>query len=507
MGRVCTPTSKNAVPRSLGKDKGFDEISALGDGVEEELFRVFSYKEKLGDPQWSEDTLKDPEVGLAQPPRSFQRWLLVTSFQLVYSSVNTGMGLFVLPTEAERLNKGSASVWLGIYLAICGIAQLVCPIAGKLSDRHCSRWGRRRPFVFVGGIVSIASFAAMGIASLMVWPAVFVTGLFMGQFSLNVAYAAQCGLPADLQGITPDDNSEESNKENGVVSGAVALHSFCGSLVAMGIVIGTRSLPVQLEYPLYMAQLALVTVIVCLSASEAPTNVQAPKMALTLSDLWRSYSIDPKRDTDFLWVCVGRMCYYVSTSAVVFIKYYIRDMLHVDDEAQMRFQLGVLVVSAQLVGALFAIPFSRLSNKLGRKKVIYMACAIMFCTYTLYIIAPKVGSHGSWPLVVVAGLCYGAGSGAYLSVDYALALDCLPVGKSTAEAFGLWGVVGFIGATVGPLFGGGLLSMSQENNLQEIDTNDGAQYGFWGYAFVMALLGCVMNVLVVIFTKKIEKAT
>jgi len=37
------------------------------------------------------------------------------------------MGLFVLPTEAERLNEGNGSVWLGTYLALCGVAQLVCP--------------------------------------------------------------------------------------------------------------------------------------------------------------------------------------------------------------------------------------------------------------------------------------------------------------------------------------------------------------------------------------------
>jgi len=445
-------------------------------------------------------TLSALETGVPEPPKTFHQWLQVTSFQLVYSSVNTGMGLFVLPTEAQRLNAGSASIWLGVYLAFCGIAQLVCPIAGKLSDRHSSKWGRRRPFVFLAGIISIASFGLMGICSMMVWPVAFLISLFVGQFALNVAYAAQCGLPADLQGISPDDNNQESHKENGVVSGAVALHSFCGSLVAMGIIIGTRNLPVQVEYPLYMVQLAIVTVVVCLSAREAPTHMQSTKMALTLSDLWRSYSIDPKRDIDFFWVCLGRLCFYVSTSAVVFIKYYIRDMLHVDDEAQIKFQLGVIVVSAQLVGAVFSVPFSHLSNKYGRKKVIYLACAIMTCTFTLYIIAPKVGSHGSWPLVLIAGLCYGVGSGAYLSVDYALALDCLPFGKSTAEAFGLWGVVGFIGSTVGPVFGGFLLSANQVSNV------DGGVYGFWGYALVMAVLGCAMNALVLLCTKEINKA-
>jgi MFS-type transporter involved in bile tolerance (Atg22 family) len=347
--------------------------------------------------------------------------------------------------------------------------------------------------------VTIASFGFMGICSWMIWPVAYVVFLFIGQLALNVVFAAQCGLPADLQGVSPDEEGVEGSKENGVVSGAVALHSFVGSLVAMSIVIATREMPVQIEYPIYMLKLAIVLVVVCMSATESPTHKQE-KAVLSLADLMRSYSIDPKRDIDFLWVCVGRMFYYVSTSSVVFIKYYLRDMLHINDESTLRFRLGVVVISAQLIGAVFSIPFSRLSNTWGRKKVIYLACAIMTCTFALYIAAPRIGAEGSWPLVLVAALCHGAGSGAYLSVDYALALDTLPAGKTTAEAFGLWGVAGFIGATVGPMVGGGLLSAAQ------VSDRNGGEYGFWGYAIVMFTLGCAMNLFVVIFTRKILKA-
>merc|ERR1719409_711246 len=80
-------------------------------------------------------------------PRAKPNWASVTCYQLVYSMVNTGMALFVLPLEAERLNGSNASVWVGVYLAVCGLTQVICPIAGKLSDRHCSKYGRRRPFI------------------------------------------------------------------------------------------------------------------------------------------------------------------------------------------------------------------------------------------------------------------------------------------------------------------------------------------------------------------------
>merc|ERR1740133_157733 len=113
-------------------------------------------------------------------------WASVTCFQLVYSMVNTGMALFVLPLEAERLNGANGSVWVGVYLAVCGLTQVVCPIAGKLSDRHASRYGRRRPFIVAGTVVTILAFAVMRMASFMVLPRVFLLALFVGQLALNI---------------------------------------------------------------------------------------------------------------------------------------------------------------------------------------------------------------------------------------------------------------------------------------------------------------------------------
>jgi len=101
------------------------------------------------------------------------QWAGITCFQLVYSLVNTGMGLFVLPTEAERLNKESGSIWVGVYLAVCGLTQLACPLAGKLSDRHASIWGRRRPFIVAGTVFASAGFAAMWAASNRQWPIIY----------------------------------------------------------------------------------------------------------------------------------------------------------------------------------------------------------------------------------------------------------------------------------------------------------------------------------------------
>jgi len=258
---------------------------------------------------------------------------------LVYSLVNTGMALFVLPLEAERLNGSNTSIWVGIYLAVCGLTQVVCPVAGKLSDRHASRYGRRRPFIVTGTAVTVLAFAVMRVASFMIWPKVYLLALFIGELSLNIVYSAQCGLPADLQGIHKCSLSsslqDEDDGTKGIISGYVALHSFLGAIVAMATIYLTRAYAVQVQYPIYMASLVIACFMVCTSVREASTDhlLASSQVPLSFKELRSSYLIDLEKDLDFFWVCAGRVFYYISTSGVVFLYYYIRDMVVEGDEA------------------------------------------------------------------------------------------------------------------------------------------------------------------------------
>ena len=85
-------------------------------------------------------------------------------------------------------------------------------------------------------------------------------------------------------------------------------------------------------------------------------------------------------------------------------------------------------------------------------------------------------------------------------MDYALALDCLPGSKTNAEAFGLWGVAGFGGSTIGPLIGGVVLDCFGKNPEKE------GTYTYFGYTLVQLSLGVFMSMLVVLVTAQIRKA-
>merc|ERR1719253_2556616 len=158
----------------------------------------------------------------------------------------------------------------------------------------------------------------MRYASLMSWPGLYVVCLFIGETALNVAFSAQCGLPADVQGMmNPTKIDCEDDETKGIVSGYVALHSFLGSIVVMVMIYFTRNESVQPIYLVYMFSLVVACCSVCTSVREAPTNHLAGSFGfqpLTLKDVSATYKIDLNEDLDFFWVCAGRAVYYVSTS-------------------------------------------------------------------------------------------------------------------------------------------------------------------------------------------------
>lgn len=79
------------------------------------------------------------------------------------------------------------------------IAMLVQPAMGILSDRSTSRFGRRRPFIFVGVLLGLVFLAAIGLAG-SYWA--LLVAILLQQFSANVSHGPLQGLIPDL---VPED--------------------------------------------------------------------------------------------------------------------------------------------------------------------------------------------------------------------------------------------------------------------------------------------------------------
>lgn len=85
------------------------------------------------------------------------------------------------------------------------IAMLAQPIFGILSDRSTSRFGRRRPFIFIGVLLDLLFMILMTLAG-NIWT--FVAIALLLQFSANISHGALQGFIPDL---VPDEQREAAS--------------------------------------------------------------------------------------------------------------------------------------------------------------------------------------------------------------------------------------------------------------------------------------------------------
>eukprot|EP01062_Namystynia_karyoxenos_P055613 TRINITY_DN465_c0_g1_i1.p1 TRINITY_DN465_c0_g1~~TRINITY_DN465_c0_g1_i1.p1 ORF type:complete len:525 (+),score=160.84 TRINITY_DN465_c0_g1_i1:157-1575(+) len=386
------------------------------------------------------------------PKRGALRHLLwmagVCAFNYPYGGICATMGLVILPKEADNLYPREPAVLLGIFFVIVGVSQLVCPMAGLLSDRCRASLGRRRPYILGGCIACIISLALMWCSSRWLWPMTYAFSLFVAMIALNFMYAAQCGMVNDLV----------SKQEHGIASGVTACLMLAGSVSGFIFVFATASLDFRICYPVFGITLTVISAVQWCCAHEIPSIEEQPPMTtqLVLSSYVIKTSSAPN-GKDFLIVFVGRTLFYVAVSAQGFMQWYLRDVIGTQSDALVREQISWIVMLAQSLAALVAVPCGQLSDIIGRKPLVYAACLVMMLTYLGFASVPLLAPHQSafhWILFVSA--FYGLGNGCYLSVDMALAMATLPSQEESAKDLGVWGIAAFIGSSIGPVLWGGV---------------------------------------------------
>ena len=105
--------------------------------------------------------------------------------------------------------------------------------------------------------------------------------------------------------------------------------------------------------------------------------------------------------------------------------------------------LGALGVATVLA----AIPAARISDRTGRKPVIWVACALAAAGLALIAVAPTP------PWAVAGVFLMGLGTGAYLAVDWALMTDTIPL-ITSGRYMGLANIANSIAGPVGLFIAG-----------------------------------------------------
>ena len=110
----------------------------------------------------------------------------------------------------------------------------------------------------------------------------------------------------------------------------------------------------------------------------------------------------------------------------------------------------LMLGAATVVSILSIIPASRLSDRVGRKPVIYVCTALGAAGVLTIAVAPNV------PVAAVGAAIFGASQGIFLAVDWALMTDIIPK-ASSGRYMGLSNVVTASSTTIAVIIGGLLI--------------------------------------------------
>jgi MFS family permease len=336
----------------------------------------------------------------------------------------TGLHVIVLPKRMEAL-FGVASAGLGLGLVTTAgviVAAIVQPTIGAISDHAVTRWGRRKPFIVIGGLLDVVFLYAVASADTYLALAV---ALVLLQFSSNFAQGP-------FQGYVPD---LVPARQVGKASALMGIMIIFGGMVGVGIALigylqltpamGNDAVRATLFWPTVALGLVEAVTMVVLALSVDEGRAAVPREGRSWGRIALStWSTDILRERSYVWLLLSRLAYLTVPGVITAYAVYVLERSFGLPPEQAGPYLIVTGGVIALCTALATVPAARLSDRIGRKRVVYLAYALG----ALGVLGVAFSPILELTLLSLAPLGFSAG--AFLVVDWALMTDIIPKARA-----------------------------------------------------------------------------
>lgn len=323
----------------------------------------------------------------------------------------------LLPRLAEQVagdgGKEAALAWItgvGALMSVIGN-----PVAGALSDRTTSRFGRRRPWIIWGALMGALGIAALSFQSTVLGLA-FVWGIC--QATINAAYA---GLTATVPDQVPV-------KQRGMVSGWIGLAQTVGIVLGVALV---SFVVLALDGGILLTAVLLVVLVLPLVLTmRDPKLDKADRPPFRFGEWLRGFWVSPREYPDFAWAWITRFLMQLGNAmATLYLLFWLTDKVKVSDPGGSQTVLIGLYALGTIVTAVIA---GVISDRDGRRKIyVILATVVMAVSAILLAFFPV------FSIAMVAALILGLGYGMYLAVDQALITQVLPTAVDRGRDLGV----------------------------------------------------------------------
>jgi MFS family permease len=339
-----------------------------------------------------------------------------------------GLNITIIPGQLDDLSRETQGTMLAIIMIVGAVAPiLIQPTVGVISDYTTTRWGRRKPYIVIGSLFDVVFLAGIALSNEFV---ALVGFYFLLQVSSNFAQGP-------FQGYVPD---LVPARQVGLASGLMGLMLTMGTILGVGIAtLGglTDNIPLAI-LALGLVEVATMVVLVLTvdEGTSGPPRTR-PWREIALS----AWGRDILGQRDVLWLLAVRLLFLGAYNAtLIAVGYFRRSHGMSDGDADTTVFIATAIVGVST--ALAAIPGGRMSDRFGRRPVIWTAALVAGIGLLGVAFAPSAA------FAVAAWVPFGIGMGIFLSADWALMADVIP--KETAGRY--MGILNAGTAMAGPVF-------------------------------------------------------
>lgn len=335
-------------------------------------------------------------------------------YWLGLSSIFTGLtailsGRIQFDGLGDRGSEGTTLFALNFAGAL--IAALVQPTVGTISDYTISRWGRRKPYILIGSVLDVLFLFGIATSNTIVSIAAFMVLL---QVSANFAQGP-------FQGYVPDLIPK---RQVGTASALVGLFQVLGNVAGFGIGSWAVATGNFFAGTMALGALELVTMISVVWRVAEGRRARSREGRSWSTIAREAWGTDILRERSFMWLCASRWFVLMGANMLVNLATFYLAQTFALTQSETG-GTNILLLAGTVLGNLVAvIPAGRLSDRIGRKPVIYAACLVGGVGMAIVASAPII------PIAVAGAALFGAGVGMFLAVDWALMTDIIPKASS-----------------------------------------------------------------------------
>ena len=346
-------------------------------------------------------------------------------------------GQYKVESLVGTATRGTTMGLLELLVGV--IAVLVVPTIGTISDYTSTRWGRRKPYILIGGLLDVVFIFGIATSQSLIVLAAF----------LMLLQLSSCLAQGPFQGYVPD---LVPDRQVNVASAFVGLMRLTGvvtgaALVSSGATTGDYATPLILIGVIEMSLAVATVVLVREGPAAKPRNGRS-----WLSIAAEAWGTDALRERSFVFMTLTRLLFLMGPSVFVNLSFfYIRDSLH-QSGADLQTWLTIGTATLGLGTIAGTIPSAWLGTRLGRKQVVWVSALVSAIGIVLV-------ARAQAPIEAVPGLLMiGLGSGGYLAMDWALMTSTIPR-TASGRYMGLANIANSISGPLALILGGQVLDL------------------------------------------------